>query len=229
MSKNQTRPVKSPSWGLLCASTKREHDFAVSRVLALCLMAGTALLSGCAGLGHGFNYNAVANLELRKTQVSDCAAIFGAKPNATSEVTTADGKFETERYQDVGVDTVVDRACIVVLEFKDGSLNAFTQLSNLDNEQNLVLIENASQVKIHASTKADVLRILGIPNGKALCPSLLSKSECEKCVEVWCWQSMGTISKFAFANGYKPETKSIVVSFDKDGTVSNIETTKSSG
>ena len=212
---------------LLRSKNKRSingaNHFILSLGVSLLLIAASALISGCASVGHKFNYDASANLELGKMQASDYQSIFGGKPTATSKTTTADGKFEVVRYTYAFADMGTARARTVVLEFKDGRLNAYVYLSSFDREQNPVALEKVSQIKDRVSTKSEVLDILGKPNGKALCPSTLDdfKQRCEKCIEVWTWQGMGSLSTFGAAYGGKrPAIKTIFVSFDKNGVVS---------
>jgi hypothetical protein len=207
------------------------NRFILSLSTQLVIVAVAALLSGCASVGHKFNYNAAANLELGKMQTSDCQSVFGDKPTATSITTTADGKFEVARYSYAFADMGTARARTVILEFKDGNLNGYVYLSSFDREQNPVALEKVSQIKDHASTKSEVFGMLGKPNGKALCPSTLVdfKQPCEKCVEVWTWQGMSSLSTFGSAYGGKqPAIKTIFVSFDKDGVVSGIQTNDTS-
>jgi len=206
--------------------------FLISRIAPWCLLAATAVLSGCASAGHSFNYQAAAGLQLGQLQAADYRATFGGKPTATSETTTADGKFEVARYTYGCADRGTARARAVILEFKDGKLNAFVYLSSFDKEQSQVAFDKISQLKSHVSTKADVLGILGAPNGRALCPSTLEdfKSKCDKGTEIWTWQELSAVSTFGAAyGGRRPDVKTIFISFDKDGVVSEIQTSNSSG
>jgi outer membrane protein assembly factor BamE (lipoprotein component of BamABCDE complex) len=183
--------------------------------------------TGCASVGHDFNHDAAANLELGRLQKSDCYAKFGEHPQATSEKTTVDGHFETIRYVHAFADMGSAKARVLVLEFKNGTLNAFIYLSSFDEHQGSLLSDKLGSIAPHVSTKDNVLTLLGKPNGKALCPTTLAdfKENCDKCVEVWKWASMTSVSTFGAAyGGKKPSTASISVGFDHNGVVTDITT-----
>jgi hypothetical protein len=210
-----------------CNLLLQVNRFLLSLGFSLLLLAGSTFLSGCASVGHNFNYTAAATLDLGKMQASDAKSLFGGKPDATTQTITADGKFEVSRYSYAFADMGSARARTVIVEFKNGRLNAYVYLSSFDKEQSPIDLEKVGQIKEHQSTKSEVLNILGKPNGKALCPSTLDdfKKRCETCTEVWTWQGMSSLSTFGAAyGGKKPAIKTIFVSFDKEGVVSDFQT-----
>jgi len=187
----------------------------------------TTLLCGCASVGHTFNSGAAENLDFGQVQASNYRSIFGEKPTATEQKSTADGRFEIVRYTYAFADLGSAKARALVLEFKDDKLNAFMYLSSFDESQTHPSLDKLNQISNHVSRKADVVNMLGKPNGKAFCPSNLEdfKESCGTCVEVWKWASMSGVSTFGAAyGGQRPSIKSITVGFDKDGIVSNVST-----
>jgi hypothetical protein len=198
--------------------------WSVAPLIFVTLAAG---LCGCASVGHSFNNTAAENLDIGQMQSSDYRSVFGKKPVATALTTTADGRFEVARYSYAFADLGTAKARILILEFKDGKLNAFVYLSSFDEHQTHVPFDKINEISSRVSTKTDVLKVLGKPNGKALCPSTLEdfKGKCEKCVEIWTWQTMSSISTFGAAYGGKqPSIQNIYISFDKDGVVSEVST-----
>ncbi len=121
-------------------------------------------------------------------------------------------------------------ARVLALEFKNGKLNAFEYVSSFDEHQTHVSPDMVNQISSHVSTKTDVLKALGKPSGKALCPSTLEdfKDQCKKCVEIWAWQTATGVSTVgaAFA-GNRPSFQDVYIGFDKDGVVSDVITTSS--
>jgi hypothetical protein len=185
------------------------------------------VVTGCASAGHHFNYAAADSLELGQLQSSEYRKVFGEKPTALLTRTTSDGKFEIARYTYAYADMSTAESRVLILEFKDGNLNAFEHLSSFNCDKTAALVDDADQIKEGLSTKDDILRILGKPNGKAKCPSLLQdfKSLCDKGVEVWNWQAMKKLSTWVAAyGGGRAKVNSISVVFDANGIVLEIET-----
>ena len=187
-------------------------------------------LSGCASVGQSFDYSKAQKLELGQLQFSNYQSVFG-KPNATAEQTDNDAKFETARYTYAYANLGSANSRILVLEFKDGKLNAFVYLSSFDGEATPVPSDKVTQITKGVSTKADVQKALGTPNGKALCPSLLGdfKDRCKGNSEIWTWQSISSVSTFGAAYGGKGQnTMTLFVTFDANGIVSGIESATAS-
>jgi len=195
--------------------------------LPLVLLGLATGLCGCASVGHNFNNTAVQNLELGQMQSSEYRSVFGEKPAATSTTSTADGTFEVARYTYAYANLGSAKGRTLILEFKDGKLNAFEYLSSFDEDHKAIPFDQATRITNRVSTKSEVVNILGKPTGKALCPTTLDdyKGKCDKCVEVWSWQSMSSISTFGAAyGGARPTIQNVFIGFDKDGIVSEVTT-----
>jgi hypothetical protein len=185
------------------------------------------VFSGCASLGHSFNSKVAQQLDFGSVQTSNYRSVLGENPTATEQRSTPGGKFEIVRYTNAFGALGTASARVLLLEFKEDKLNAFMYLSSFAEDQTHTPADNVNQISSHVSTKTDVLNILGKPNGKAHCPSNLEdfKDKCEKCVEVWKWNSISSHSTLGSAyGGQKLSTKSVSIGFDKDGVVSEINT-----
>jgi hypothetical protein len=197
---------------------------AILAPLAATLLA--VVVTGCASTGHSFNYAAADSLELGQMRSSEYRNVFGEKPSAIGSQSTSDGKFEIARYTYAYADMGNAEARTLVLEFKNGDLNAYQHLSSFTKDKTTAAVENADQVKNGISTKNDVLDILGKPNGKARCPSVLDdfKGRCSKGVEVWSWMAMKKLSTFGSAyGGARPKVNMVFVIFDANGVVAETE------
>jgi hypothetical protein len=70
-------------------------------------------------------------------------------------------------------------------------------------------------------TKDDVLQMVGKPNSKALCPSMIDefKEKCAKNTEVWGWYMRDR-------SGFNPAIfnwSALYISFDASGNISSVE------
>lgn len=175
------------------------------------------LLCGCASVGHDFKYQNTSLLELKQTRRSDCEAMFG-KAKSVEVKNTADGRFES-------VDYLWARAVVVssdtsrrlTLEFRNGVLNGYVYASNFEQDKTSANVGRLKEIKPGAARKEDVLRIVGKPTIKMLCPSAFSNSVCQDGIEAWGWAEMGR------GNGIPPQV--MLVYFDKDGVVTKAEAT----
>jgi len=111
------------------------------------------------------------------------------------------------------------------LEFKDGKLNAYVHASNFESETTLAPMNKINQLKRGESTKAEVFKLLGKPNGKALCPSTLAdfKDKCDGNSEIWTWQSIGSQPNDG-TRTKRPSAIRLFVTFNQTGLVKEIET-----
>jgi hypothetical protein len=178
----------------------------------------------CACATHDFNASKVVTLELGKSRSSGYTDRFG-DPRAKRVVTTTDGKFETAAYWQVVHNFSGDCLRILKLEFRNDLFNAYVSGSSCDEDRTSVDLRAAETLKSRIDTLSatDILRILGKPSGKALCPSKLGdyKERCEKAATIWYWASMPERS--VIGSGDVSATCA-VISFDKDGKVLQIET-----
>ncbi len=173
---------------------------------------------GCASIGKDFKYQNVGLVELGQLRSSDYQAMLG-KPDSVEVKETADGKFELVTFGSAAVGIGYSaRWRTLILEFRDGILNAYSYANNFDKTS--INTERLGEIKPNASKKEDVLRTLGKPDGKGLCPTYSAFQEvCEKGHEIWVWTSM--------ERGFNAKAKVMMVCFDKDGVVTVAEEVKS--
>jgi hypothetical protein len=193
--------------------------------LALVVVLGL-LAGGCAHVGGDFSYAGPSSLQLGQTKSSETQAKLG-EPYASSVKTTGDGSFQEDRYLYAFANMSAAQSRLLDLEFRNGVLNAYYFVSSFDNDKTAVNAEGFPQIKSGESKKADVLRILGEPHGKALKPSehVDFKDRVSKGVEVWVWMAMGSLSTFGHVyGGQQVSSTTIYVTFNADGMVTNIET-----
>jgi hypothetical protein len=102
------------------------------------------------------------------------------------------------------------------LEFKDGLLNGYLYWSSFAEDKTHAHLSNINKLRIRESTKNDAMLLLGKPHGKFLCPTTFAhvKVKCDKASEIWFWNELRT-----------DNMRRIVVSYDQDGKVIDIETT----
>jgi hypothetical protein len=170
-----------------------------------------------------FNYKNVHLLELNKTTINDALKYFGT-PVKRSNESNDDGTFEVIRFvcsAVSGYPPIENR--LLVLEFKNGVLNAFLYNSVVKDEQNNFNYDNYTQIIKGETNKEKVISLLGTPSGKAICPSILEdyKDKCKNSTEIWTWLNTTKIPDYY--NFAKIKGKSITVSFDNNGVVTNIE------
>jgi hypothetical protein len=118
-----------------------------------------ALVTGCASAGHHFNYAAADSLELGQMRSTEYRSVFGEKPTALETRSTSDGQFEIARYTYAYADMSTTESRVLILEFKDGNLNAFQHLSSFNGDKTAAPVRDVGQIKKGVSTKDDVLRI----------------------------------------------------------------------
>jgi hypothetical protein len=206
--------------------TRFSGSIAVVLVAVLSLLAG-----GCASVGGDFTYSGPGSIKLGQTKSSEYEALFGSPYSATVK-TTAQGKFDEVRYLYAYANMASAQSRLLDLEFRNGLLNAYYFLSSFDHDKTLIQADGFSQIKKGESTKADVMRLLGEPHGKAVSPTehMDFKDRAAKGAEVWVWTAMGSVSTFGAAyGGQKVTSSSIYLVFDANGVVTDIETEEDKG
>jgi hypothetical protein len=194
---------------------------AVGLVTVLCVLAG-----GCAHVGGDFAYEGPQTLKLGQTRPADARALFG-EPMSSSMTSTSNGSFEQMRYLYAYATMRSAQSRLLDLEFRNGVLNGYSYLSSFDDDKTQVHAEGFAQIKRGESKKADALRILGEPQGKALSPSehVDFKPHLAGGVELWIWTAMGSVNTFASAyGGQQASSTTIYLTFNADGVVTDIQT-----
>ena len=195
------------------------------------MMIAAAVLSlgGCASVGHDFQYQSKDSygrdtLELG-TPSAKYATMFG-EPVNTMTNDTVDGKFKLIRYQYASANLATARSRLLDLEFRNDSLNSYIYISSFDDDKTIANTEQLSQVKRGTSKNSDIFKILGKPQGMALCPSTHPdfKDKCNKGTQIWKWVVMEGLSTLGSSYGAKQiEERIISISFDKDGVVTDVD------
>lgn len=175
--------------------------------------------------GHNFDFGNIPKLDLHQMKDTEYNDIF-AEPWREEKTTTGDAKFDNVKYYYATGNTFSSRGSvrILLLEFKDGQLNAYDYASSFDEDKTRVDLANVSKITIGVSTKEEVLIALGKPHGKALCPSEVAifKDKCDRATEIWGW---GEYEKYyTRVKEKRPKVTEVFVMFDNEGKVSGLKT-----
>lgn len=191
----------------------------VSKLFALAIP--ITLLCSCYSLGHAPTLSEMRPLELGQLRSDVNFEPLGIDGTIHTEV-TENGRSEMLRYGQVrvsGIGTAQTR--VVLLEFKDGRLNGFHQLSQFPEDRLVVDLGKVKMVEsgIGALTRDQLMAELGVPHGKALSPTRLFgyRELCAADVaEIWGWsRPVQYISGFLISSD-------VLVGFDSSGRVSRV-------
>lgn len=184
------------------------------------------LLSSCVSVGTKFETPSDEVLVLRKLTPVEAFKHFG-QPYMKETKATKDGTFLTYKYlfQQNKFGTVSSR--VLLLEFKENSLNGFFWWSSFSDDCTKVFMDCVEKLNsgVGKLGKDDVLALAGKPSGKAFCPSLLSdfKEGCEKNTEIWGWYMQ---EQYRVNDQKTPKSQQLTVTFDADGKVSSVQLTE---
>jgi hypothetical protein len=174
--------------------------------------------------GLRFNHDKVAALELRQLRSTEYVNLFD-EPFRTSNTVTADGKYKHAWYYSAIRDYLIGNVSrrTLLLEFKDDELNAYLYTSSFDTDRTQIDLSKVDRIKIGASSKNDLLPLLGKPSGKALCPSVWGefKDKCAKASEVWAWMKIDKTGSVLRIDNRG--SKSLFVAFDPAGLVVDLK------
>ncbi|HAM51890.1 MAG TPA: hypothetical protein DCP92_14830 [Nitrospiraceae bacterium] len=192
----------------------------------LLIAAPLLMLASCAvSDGHNFDFSHISKLDLHQMKDTEYNDLF-AEPWREEKTTTGYARFDNVKYYYASENTFSGRGSvrILLLEFKDGQLNAYDYASSFDDDKTRIDLTNVSKVKIGVSTKEDVLIALGKPHGKALCPTEITgfKDKCDRVSETWGW---GQYERYYTRIKQKrPKVTEVFVMFDKEGKVADLKT-----
>lgn len=149
------------------------------------------LLSACATGPQRHSFTDTAPLVLGKTTPEECRVLFG-DPRSTRAETGGEGRIEFYRYirtSDRGA-KAFSRALYV--EFKDGVLNGYFSASSFPSDRSSFSTANLAKIEWAASTKDEVLQLLGKPAGTIRCPTTLwGGSKCKRTGrEIWVYEDL---------------------------------------
>ena len=195
----------------------------IQRVFVLFLFAGSlSFLCSCYTVGTKFTLPNTDELQLGKLRPTNCIALFG-QPTSIGTKTTAGASYLIYRYDDSLVRMLSVSERVLLLEFKNGELNGYFLWSSFGKDKTKINTENLSKVEggVGNLSKQDVLNMLGSPNAKAFCPTLIDelKENCATNSEVWGWYMRGK------SDGQPADfdMSQIYVWFDASGKVSSVE------
>lgn len=179
---------------------------------------------GCATSGKMFNYQNRNLIVIGKTHVNEAIQFLG-QPKSRESKSNEDGNYEILKYVYAKANPSGASVRVFFLEFKNDTLNAKIYNSGFKEDITDFNYENYKNIKIGVSNKEDVLNFLGNPSGIAICPSTLAdfSDKCEDASLIWTWihtqKSIGYDTKTI-------KSKSIKVSFDKNGVVTAVDTSQ---
>jgi len=185
-------------------------------------------LCSCATVGTNFKSSSLDTLEFGKMTPPQAIKLFG-KPYSTYSKTATNGNFLTYKYYYAATRPGAAFERVLLLEFKEEQLNAYIWWSSFEMDKTKFDVDAVNKIKggVGKLTKDDVVTIMGAPQGKALCPSIVGnfKDLCEKNTELWDWYMRDSINLWT-----KKDVKSseLIVSFGLDGKVSSVELTQAS-
>jgi hypothetical protein len=185
------------------------------------------LFCSCAVVGHKFDAPAPEQLEFGKLTPSEALTSFG-KPAVKTDTTTKDGNFEVYKYTYAENNVGAINGRQLLLEFKEGKLNAYYFWSTFDKDKTKVDLASIDKLKagIGKLTRDEVITLAGKPNAKALCPTILVdlKDKCDKNTEIWGWLMTDNINTWV---PRKVKASELYVSFGPDGKLSGVNSVNS--
>lgn len=192
----------------------------------LCLVCSLMIISivGCASTGKKFNYQNRDMIELDKTSVNEAIQYLG-EPLSKESKLNEDGTYEILKYVYAYGNLSGASARIFFLEFKNSVLNAKIYNSGFEEDITDFNYENYVNIKVGESNQEDVLNLLGRPSSVAHCPSTLEdfSEKCEDAHEIWMWMHT---QKSKGLDKETIKTKTVTISFDKNGIVSGVDASK---
>jgi len=176
------------------------------------------LLSGCAGT----NFVRVTNDELilGQTTQQQVKSRLGS-PYREGVVVKNDQQLKTASYAYAASDTAAEGAIAARSQgfyFFNEQLVGYEFTSSWKEDSTDFDSGKVSQIKKGESTKTDVMRLLGTPGGKYIYPVIPNNSE--EAVNYLYQQGKGTVFNLKFLQ------KLLVVTFSKQGVVTNVEYTE---
>ncbi|MGE9295557.1 MAG: hypothetical protein ACQKBV_04645 [Puniceicoccales bacterium] len=186
------------------------------------LAVAALVLGGCVTTkGTDFDFTAVNSLKLGETTPEQAEKIFG-KPKAEKEISNDFNDYLL--YQYVFAEIVPGKpndsnARVMALEFLDGKLNGYTYGSTWENDLGPRNSAARSQVNRQSSTREDVIRLMGQPDGKAYYNTTLNSFEEGSGDEIWLYEQEVRVD-----GDDTVVDETILVGFDRDGVVDTVTT-----
>jgi hypothetical protein len=187
----------------------------MKRSLACCILA--LLFTGCASSKGQFNHENRSSFVIGKTSEKEVLQLMGGEPGHVSMAADEKGSRDTMsyfNYESIAFSSFLYRS--IELEFRDNLLNGYLYTTTFTEEAINPEFGGLSQITKDTSNRFDVLRVMGEPSGKALCPTGFSSElliHCSNGTELWMWK----------ANEPKPgHYKQVRITFNRNGIVSGV-------
>lgn len=183
----------------------------------------TILIISCASAGKMFNYQNRTQLVVGETTLNQAIQYIG-KPDSQETKSNKDGDFTIIKYSYAYAKQSGVSVRLLWMEFKNDTLNAKIFNSGFKEDNTDFNYDSYKKIKVNESTKQDVLTIIGEPTGIANCPSSLLdfSTKCASATNVWFW--LYTSKSIGLNNVTQTmKTKSLKISFDKNGVVTDID------
>lgn len=187
---------------------------------AAALLLASAILAGCAGTN--FKRPEADALRVGQSTAADVARVMGQQPQQVGEALQNEQKVKTLRYvyaegAGEGRYPGVVPARAMVFATHNDTLVSQEFVSSFKTDATDFDEAKVSAIVKGKSTRADVVALLGRPNGEAVYPMIKEKGQ--KAVVYSYGQAKGTVFNMKFHN------KTLVVSFNGSDVVSDVQFT----
>ena len=202
----------------------------IAKIAAVCL--GTILFTGCAGTS-GTNFTQVASedsLALGRSTPEQITGNLG-KPMYEGTITKNGQIINTFSYAYANTSgEAVSTGAIPVRSqgfyFASGKLVGYEYTSSWKEDSTDFNTANVAQIKKGASSRNDVVRLIGKPTGKYAYPMIADNDGNEAVVYVYT-QTSGSAGSLTRASSLKTYQKKLVVTLNKQGIVTDVDLVES--
>jgi hypothetical protein len=170
-------------------------------------------------IGKEFHYQNKDKLIVNRTTIEEVNKYFG-EPVKDIVTDNVNGHFNIYEYYFVHADLTDGDERILMMEFKNGVLIGYVYDSSYKEDSTLFDYEEADGIEIGHHID-DVLKRVGSPSGKALCPVNIHDYK-DKCIygkKMFVWIYTPGTSMFGASS---VETKMLFVGLDENALVSDI-------
>jgi hypothetical protein len=125
-------------------------------------------------------------LILGSTSKSEAITLFD-EPYTTKTMRSANENVEIFEYKYAITTPNFIKARFLSLEFRDSKLSGYSFISSFPLDRKESGFQQYGNIKVNFHKKTDVIKIMGEPSSKALCPSKLHPTEACDYNEAWYW------------------------------------------
>lgn len=170
--------------------------------------------------GNDFQIVKTNNIQLGKTTNEQARRMFG-DPKVEKNVSNDYNDYNIWSYIFVESRSFNQSdGRIMVLEFVDNTLNGYFYASTFDSDAPPQNLRAKNKINRQSSTRADVARILGVPDGKAYANTTLEMFQEGVGEEIWLYQQETEEVDNSIVS------EKILVGFDRDGVVETVTSSK---